>query len=152
MLDEFSNEELCPYLEPYHDYRLIKMNSFIILELAMLKRGKSLEKLTKFEKAIIFNDIRGHLFKMMITLSFLKARVVKNFSWLESKNVLFDLDTFQVRFNNYVVIDPTKSIRIMEEDETLDFKDIGGEEEKIKLKGNFLFSEELGKQFYLNEQ
>lgn len=137
MLDEFSDEDLCPYLEPYLDYRVIKMNRCVIMELAHRKRGSPLHRLTKFEKAIAFNDIREHIFKMLVTLSFLKARVVINSSWLVAENVCFDLDSFQPRLNNFVVVDLFKSVSFSGDSDVFDLKDICGEEEKIRLDGEF---------------
>jgi hypothetical protein len=135
MLDEFSSPNCCPHIEPYLDYRVVKLQKCIILETANLDRGLPLDQMTKFEKAIVFKDIREHMLKILISLSFLKARVVKNSQWLDISNIKFDLETFQPRLNNFVVIDVEKSNFSLNEVKNVDLIEIDGANQQHKIEG-----------------
>lgn len=136
MLDEFSTPECGPFLEPYLDYRKVQYNkNGMILELAYCDRGLNLSQMTKFEKAIIFKDIREHLLKLLMALSFLKARFVRNAGWLLDENVKFDLDSFEPRITNFVVIDVLDAEFLTLDTQDLDMADVGGENQGKQIKG-----------------
>ena len=140
MLDEFSQSNCCPHLESYLDYRVIKYNKCLILETVYLDRGLSLHKMTKFEKAIIFKDIREHMLKILLTLSFLKARVVKNSTWLTSENIKFDLEDFQPRLNDFVVIDVKKTLNKIGQSKNIELAEVEGESQDHKIEGKWSHS------------
>lgn len=133
MLDEFSSEDLCPFLEPYLDYSVKRENKFCIIEIAYQNRGMKIDEMTKFEKAIIFKDFRDILVRILMTLSFLKARVVQNNKWFKSTNVKFNMDNFQPILSNYVVIDVENTSGAIEYLKKVDLIDIGGEKQKFQL-------------------
>lgn len=137
MLDEFSTSDCCPFVEPYLDYRVIRLNRCMIIELAALDRGASLGDMTKFEKAIVFKDIREHLLKILMTLAYLKARFVKNSEWLRDDNIRFDMDTFEPKINNFVVIDVLGTQQYFLSDNDIDLADIGGESQLEQINGDF---------------
>ena len=133
MLDEFSSSEICPFLEPYLDYRVIKKKKFYIIEIAYENTGINLKDMTKFEKAIIFKDFRDILVTILMTLSFLKARVVRDTKWLGTQNIKFDLDNFHPILSNYVRIDVAKSSDFNLINKKVDLLDIEGEKGKFYL-------------------
>lgn len=140
MLDEFSSPDCCPFMEPYLDYRVIRLSRCMIIELAILDRGVSLSQMTKFEKAIVFKDIREHLLKILMSLAYLKARFVKNSDWLEDENVKFDLDTFEPKINNYVAIDVLGTQNFYLGEKNVDLADIGGESQIEHINGDFVLN------------
>jgi hypothetical protein len=105
MLNEFCEEEACPYLVKYTDYRILRYKKFILVETAFKDEGIQLEDLSKFELAILFKDMRSHFKNMILTLAYLKVRLVSASQWLIHQNIIFNFDTLSIKFFGYVVVD-----------------------------------------------
>jgi hypothetical protein len=118
-LQEFCQEEISPYLTSYIDFRILKYKKFFLVETAFEDEGIQLDKLSKFELGILFKDMRTHIRNMILTLSYLKVRLVTIPDWLSSANVMFNLETFTLKFCGYIVVDILK-------DEEKDHKDMQG--------------------------
>ena len=105
ILNEFCEEEACPFLVKYSDYRILRYKKFILVETAFKDEGIQLEKLSKFELAILFKDMRSHFKNMILTLAYLKVRLVTASDWLIHQNIIFNFDTLSIKFFGYVVVD-----------------------------------------------
>jgi hypothetical protein len=117
MLDEFCEEETSPYLVKYTDYRILRYKKFILVETAFKDEGIQLENLSKFELAIFFKDMRSHFQNMILTLAYLKVRLVSKSDWLIHQNVVFDFDSLSIKFCGYVVVDILKETNKMKKNE-----------------------------------
>ena len=105
MLNEFCEEDSTPYLVKYIDYRILKFRKYMIVETAFRDEGIQLKDLTKFELAILFKDMRTHFKNMIMTLAYLKVRLVFASQWLIHQNIMFNLETLSMKFCGYIVVD-----------------------------------------------
>ena len=109
MLNEFCEGDCTPYLVKYLDYRIMQFKKYMIVETAFRDEGIQLKDLTKFELAILFKDMRTHFKNMILTLAYLKVRLVLSSQWLINQNIMFNLETLTVKFCGYIVVDVLKT-------------------------------------------
>ena len=105
LLDEFSQSSLDKSLVKYTDYRIIRNSKYVKFEIAFEEVGIPLGQMDKFDKAIVFKDLRTHCINLILTLSFLKVRLVLNNKWVIPQNILFNYETFNLNISNFIVLD-----------------------------------------------